>query len=109
MHVANFDKYQMRKIQSTIPSIPGFLEKIRRDPSNIELGIHSIVKYIHIYVHSYNFVYICTVCMPSYVATCTFVFSAAFHSIMWFQKRSKGCVNNSKDRKAMCNWIIGLL
>ena len=39
VYVANFDKYQMRKIRSTIPSIPGLLEKLRRDPSNIELSM----------------------------------------------------------------------
>ena len=28
----------MKKIKSSIQSIPGYLEKIRRDPSNTELG-----------------------------------------------------------------------
>ena len=29
----------MRKIRSSIPSIPGLLEDLRRNPNNTELGI----------------------------------------------------------------------
>lgn len=44
--LANMDQYRMRKIRSTIPSIPGFLEKIRRNPNNTELveNLQTLVK-----------------------------------------------------------------
>ena len=37
--IASFDQYRMRKIRSAIPSISGYLEEIRRNTSNAELGI----------------------------------------------------------------------
>ena len=37
--IATADQYRMRKIRGGIPSIPGYLEKIRRNPSNTELSI----------------------------------------------------------------------
>ena len=38
---ANTDQYKLRKIRGGIPSIPGYLEKIRRNPNNIELSMYS--------------------------------------------------------------------
>ena len=40
--------------------------------------------------------------MPSYVATCTLVFSEVFHSIMWFQKHNKGCVLTTVKTGKLC-------
>ena len=37
--IATADQYKMRKIRGGIHSIPGYLEKIRRNPSNAELSI----------------------------------------------------------------------
>ena len=41
--IAKFDQYRMRKIRSSIPSIPGLLEDLRRNPNNTELGIVTYV------------------------------------------------------------------
>ena len=47
LNVDNVRQHKMRKIRNSISSIPGFLEKIRRNPNNAELGM-----YLVIYNHS---------------------------------------------------------
>ena len=53
-YVANIDQHRMRKIRSTISSVPGMLEKIRRNPSNTELGKRSydVIIIISNYIHT---------------------------------------------------------
>ena len=40
IYVANLHKSKLRKVRDAIPSIPGYLEKIRRDPYNTKLGMY---------------------------------------------------------------------
>ena len=40
INVASFHKSKLRKVRDAIPSIPGCLEKIRRDPNNTKLGMY---------------------------------------------------------------------
>ena len=47
LNVDNVRQHKMRKIRNSISSIPGFLEKICRNPNNTELGM-----YLVIYNHS---------------------------------------------------------
>ena len=42
LYVDNLHRHKMRNIRSSIPSIPRFLEKIRRNPNNTKLGIKTV-------------------------------------------------------------------
>ena len=36
--IANFEKYKIRKMRDAIPSVPGLLEQLRKNPNNTALG-----------------------------------------------------------------------
>lgn len=40
IQIANFGKQRIRKIRETIPSVTGFLEELRRNSSNTQLGMY---------------------------------------------------------------------
>ena len=65
LHTAKFNQYRIRKIRDAIPSVPGMLEQLRKNPQNTALGKYTNVvcvytEYVHvhrvcvcIYVHMY--------------------------------------------------------
>ena len=47
IYVAYLHKSKLRKVRDTIPSIPGCLEKIRRDPNNTKLGMYDDKQHLY--------------------------------------------------------------
>ena len=53
LHTAKFNQYRIRKIRDAIPSVPGMLEQLRKNPQNTALGkCVSIVCVYTEYVHN---------------------------------------------------------
>ena len=76
LHIAKFLNHRIRKIRDAIPSVPGLLEDLHKNPNNTALSkcvcvCACVCICVYLCVHVHVCVYLCVAtCISSYLCMC---------------------------------------